>query len=72
MRDVRQRVMEAKKISEVTLLSVSVRWGERSATFFIDPALADVVPFYYLNCFGVVEQLPLQRITTEKVKSDAP
>jgi len=28
------------------------------------------VPFYYLNCFGVVEQLPLQHITTEKVKSD--
>jgi len=28
------------------------------------------VPFYYLNGFGVVKQLPLQRITTEKVKSD--
>jgi len=28
------------------------------------------VPFYYLNCFGVVEQLPLQRITNEKVKTD--
>jgi len=70
MDDVRQRVMEAKKLSSLTLLSVTVRCGERSATFFIDPALADVVPFYYLNCFGVVEQLSLQRITTEKVKTD--
>lgn len=70
MDDVRQRVMEAKKLTSLTLLSVTVRCGERSATFFIDPALADVVPFYYLNCFGVVEQLPLQRITTEKLKTD--
>ena len=28
------------------------------------------LPFFYLNCFGVAEQLPLQRTTTEKVKSD--
>jgi len=70
MSDVRQRVMEAKKLTSLTLLSVTVCCSERSATFFIDPALADVVPFYYLNCFGVVKQLPLQRISTEKVKSD--
>ncbi len=68
--DVRQKIMEVKKIASLTLLSVTVRCGERSATFFIDPALADVVPFYYLNCFGVVEQLSLQRTTTEKVKTD--
>ena len=28
------------------------------------------LPFFYLNCFGVVEQLSLQRTTTEKVKAD--
>ncbi len=68
--DVRQKVMEVKKLASLTLLSVTVRCGERSATFFIDPALADVVLFYYLNCFGVVEHIALPRITTEKIKSD--
>ncbi len=70
LEDVRQRVIEAKKISAMTLLFVTVHCGERSATFFIDPALTDVVPFYYLNCFGVVEHIALPRITTEKIKSD--
>ena len=66
MDDVRQRVMEAKKLSLLTLLSVTVRCGNRSATFFVDPALADIEPFYYLNCFGVSEHLSLQRVTTSK------
>ncbi|MDE7031718.1 MAG: hypothetical protein K2O79_00760 [Muribaculaceae bacterium] len=68
--DIRQKIISAKKIESLTLQSVTVRCGERSATFFIDPALADIVPFFYLNCFGVAEQLSLQRNTTEKVKSD--
>lgn len=68
--DIRQKIISAKKIESLTLQSVTVRCGERSATFFIDPALADIVPFFYLNCFGVAEQLSLQRTTTEKVKSD--
>jgi len=68
--DIRQKIISAKKIESLTLQSVTMRCGERSATFFIDPALADIVPFFYLNCFGVAEQLSLQRNTTEKVKSD--
>lgn len=68
--DIRQKIISAKKIESLTLQSVTVRCGERSATFFIDPALADIVPFFYQNCFGVAEQLSLQRNTTEKVKSD--
>jgi len=68
--DIRKKIISAKKIESLTLQSVSVRCGERSATFFIDPALAGIVPFFYLNCFGVVEQLSLQRTTTEKVKAD--
>lgn len=68
--DIRQKIITAKKIESLTLQSVTVRCGERSATFFVDPALADIVPFFYLNCFGVVEQLSLQRTTTEKVKAD--
>ena len=62
--------MKAKKFSGVTLLSVTIHCGERLATFFINPALAEVIPFYYLNHFDVIKQLSLLRITTEKVKTD--
>lgn len=68
--DVRQRVMTSLKLESVTLQSVTVRCGNRSASYFIDPALAAVVPFYYLNCFGVPEHIALPRTTTEKTKSD--
>lgn len=68
--DVRKKIKSAKKIASLTLQSVTVRCGERYATFFIDPALADVTPIYYLNCFGVMEHISLQRTTTEKVKAD--
>lgn len=37
--DIRQKIISAKKIESLTLQSVTVRCGERSATFFIDPAL---------------------------------
>lgn len=67
---IREKVKVAKKIETLTLQSVTVRCGNRSATFFIDPALADIEPFYYLNCFGVPEHISLSRITTEKVKAD--
>lgn len=67
---IREKVKVAKKIETLTLQSVTVRCGNRSATFFIDPALADIEPFYYLNCFGVSEHISLSRITTEKVKAD--
>lgn len=70
--DVRDRIKSVKKIESLTLQSVTVRCGERSATFFIDSALDGIVPFYYLNCFGVVEQLSLQRTTTGKVKANRP
>lgn len=68
--DICEKVAAAKKIESLTLQSVTVRCGNRSATFFIDPALADFEPFYYLNCFGVPEHISLSRITTEKVKAD--
>lgn len=67
---IREKVKVAKKIETLTLQSVTVRCGNRSATFFIDPALADIEPFYYLNCFGVPEHISLSCITTEKVKAD--
>lgn len=42
---IREKVKVAKKIETLTLQSVTVRCGNRSATFFIDPALADIEPF---------------------------
>uniref|UniRef100_UPI003FEFCA4E hypothetical protein n=1 Tax=Candidatus Limisoma sp. TaxID=3076476 RepID=UPI003FEFCA4E len=68
---IREKVKVAKKIETLTLQSVTVRCGNRSATFFIDPALADIEPFYYLNCFGVSEHISLSRITTEKSRLTA-
>lgn len=68
--DVRERVMTALKLESVTLQSVTVRCGNRSASFFIDTGLASIIPFYYLNCFGVPEHISLPRTTTAKVKTD--
>lgn len=70
MAEIREKIVATGRTGSLTLLSVTVRCGNRSATFFVDPALADIEPFYYLNCFGVPEHLSLQRVTTEKVKAD--
>lgn len=70
LREVVELIKTKKNIGSLVLQSVTVRCGERSASFFIDPALARIVPFYYLNCFGVPEHIALPRITTEKIKSD--
>lgn len=68
--DIRQKIISVKKIESLTLQSVTVRCTNRSATFFIDPALDGIIPIYYLNCFGVPEHISMPRTTTEKVKSD--
>ena len=70
LRQVREKIKTALKLESLTLLSVSIRCGDRSASFYIDHALAGVVPFYYLNCFGVPEHISLPRTTTEKIKTD--
>ena len=69
--DVRAKIQAATKASTPpTLLSVTARCGERSLTLFVDPALADTLPFHYTNCFNVVEQLILPHATTHKIKAD--
>lgn len=70
LNEVTERVKSAMKIDSLTLQSVTVRCGNRSATYFIDPSLSGLTPFWYTNCFNVPEQLLLPRVTTEKVKSD--
>ncbi len=69
--DVRAKIQAATKASTPpTLLSVTARCGERSLTLFVDPALADTLPFHYTNCFNVAEQLILPHATTHKIKAD--
>ena len=68
--EIRDRIIERTKVKSPVLQSVTVRCGNRSATFFIDPALEVNSPIFYLNCFGVVEHLALPRTTTVKVKTD--
>lgn len=63
-------IKSATKLNAVTLISVTVQCGDRSLTCFVDESLADVAPFYYLNCFGVPEHISLPRTTTAKVKVD--
>ena len=63
-------IKNATKLSAITLLSVTAQCGDRSLTCFVDKSLADIVPFYYLNCFGVPEHISLPRTTTAKVKCD--
>ncbi len=52
------------------LQSVTVRCGNRSASFFIHPVLEVNEPIFYLNCFGVVGHLTLPRTTMVKVKTN--
>ncbi len=64
------KIKAATELSSVTLLSVTAQCGDRSLTCFVDKSLADIVPFYYLNCFGVPEHISFPRTTTAKVKCD--
>lgn len=70
LRDVIAKIKSAKKIDSLTLLSVTVRCKDRSATFFIDNSLDSARKFYFVNCFNIIEQLPVLCTTTEKTKSD--
>lgn len=70
LKEVRQKIADRCNVKSPTILSVTVRCGNRSATYFIDPALEYYSPIYYLNCFGVFEHIALPRTTTVKVKTD--
>lgn len=67
---VAEMIKSAKKLDAVTLVSVTLRCGERSTTIFVDPTLSGIPAFFYVNCFNIVEQFPLPRITTDKLKVD--
>ncbi len=67
---IRDLIKERLSVQSPLLQSLTVCCGNRSATFFIDPELEVYTPFFYLNCFGIVEHIALPRTTTVKVKSD--
>ena len=70
LRELRDALKEKCKVSDPTLLSFTVQRGERMATYFVDPALADAPVFHFANCFHILEQLPLPGATTSKIKAD--
>lgn len=69
-RSIIDKIKSVCKVDSPTLQSVTIRCGERMATFYIDPALDNFMPFWYTNCFNVPEQLFLPRVTKKKVKAD--
>ena len=54
------------QLTDVVPLSFTVRCGQRSISFFIDPALADSEMFFFRNCFNVWDWLMLPTLTTAK------
>lgn len=68
--EIRAALVEKCGVSKPTLLSFTVQRGNRMATYFVDPALADVPVLHFVNCFNMVEQLPVQGVTTSKIKAD--
>ncbi len=53
-----------------TITAFTVRCGGRSATFFVDEALADAQAFYFRNVFNAEEALWLPAVTTAKTTAD--
>lgn len=53
-------------IGDVTLQTVTIFCGLRSATFFVDPALAEASLFRFRNCFNAWDSAVLQSVTTAK------
>lgn len=68
--EIRNALKEKCKVSNPTLLSFTVQRGNRMATYYVDPALSGVPVFHFVNCFNMLEQLPIQGVTTSKIKAD--
>ena len=66
LNELRAVLKEKCKVSNPTLLSFTVQRGNRMATYFVDPALADAPIYFFANCFHILEQLSVQGVTTSK------
>lgn len=51
---------------DITLLSFTVRCGQRSVTCFVDNSLTDLESFYFRNCFNVWDTATLPVVSTAK------
>ena len=56
------------KTIEVT--AMTIRMGNRAASFFIDKSLSGTRPFYFRNCFNVPDNFFVPAVTTAKTKVD--
>lgn len=56
----------AARPDNITLLSFTVRCGQRSVTCFVDNSLTDLESFYFRNCFNVWDSATLPVETTAK------
>lgn len=55
---------------DITLLSFTIRCGQRSVTCFVDNSLTDLESFYFRNCFNVWDSATLPVVTTAKTDVD--
>lgn len=60
----------ATRPDNITLLSFTVRCGQRSVTCFVDNSLTDLESFYFRNCFNVWDTATLPVVTTAKTDVD--
>lgn len=56
--------------SDIELVAFTVRCGQRSISFFVDPSLEERNSFYFRNCFNVWDWATLPMVTTAKTDVD--
>lgn len=54
------------RLGDIVPVSFTVRCGQRSISFFIDPSLDSAPSFYFRNCFNVWDSVALPAKTTAK------
>ena len=54
------------RLGDIVPVSFTVRCGQRSISFFIDPSLDTAPSFYFRNCFNVWDSVALPAKTTAK------
>lgn len=70
MKDICAALIANCNVANPQIVCFTVERGQRSVTFYVDPALNDAPMFLFNNCFNVLEQLPVQCVTTARIKKD--
>lgn len=58
------------KDSDISLVSLTLRLGQRSMTYYFDPSLRNADTFYFFNCFNVIDFITLPSETKAKTDVD--